>query len=126
MQALVANSATIVLGKVIGAYGVKGWVKLVSFTDPPANIARYDPVSLRSTRLAGVQTPGLETKILELKSHGKHYIARLAGCDDRSRAEQLRQMEIVVSSSQLPPLQEGDYYWHQLIGLRVFSEIYCP
>ena len=55
------------------------------------------------------------------RAQGKNVIARLEGCDDRNQAEALSGCRILIDPAQLPSLQEGDYYWSDLIGLRVES-----
>jgi 16S rRNA processing protein RimM len=111
-----SDKGNMVLGKITAVYGVKGWVKIYSFTDPIENIFEYQPWRLK---IGGV----LKTIEVEAgKRHGKGLIAKLTGVDDREIARSYCGHEIVADSSLLPELDEGDYYWSQLEGLLVYTE----
>lgn len=99
----------VVLGRVVGVFGVRGWVKILSETDPPENIQRYSPWLLRNRAL----------RLLSSQRHGKGLIARLEGCEDRDQAQALVGLEIAVRRSQLPPPGADEYYWADLEGLEV-------
>ena len=110
----------VTLGRVAGAYGVKGWLKVISFTRPESNILDYP-------RWWIAKGEGFETKLLEGRVHGRGLVAQISGHDglpvtDRNIAESLIGSEIQVQRGELPPLQAGEYYWHDLIGLKVESE----
>lgn len=105
----------VVVGRIEGAYGVKGWVRVRSFTDPPANILDYDPWHLRLAR--GQQ----DCERLETRPHGKGFVARLAGIDDRDAAAALGGAEIEVPRDCLAPTGAGEYYWNDLLGLDVVT-----
>lgn len=103
----------ITLGTITSVYGVKGWVKIFSYTDPMDQILDYGEwVLVRD----GDSRPVRADKG---KSHGKGMIAHIAGVDDREEAEKLAGYEIRVSRSQLPDLPEGQFYWWQLEGCQV-------
>ena len=106
----------ILLGRVTGAFGVRGDVKLESWTEPRAQIFRYQPWILRSAN-------GVERELRGAKGRdtGKHVVATLPGCDDRDAAEALRGTEILVPREALPPPAPGEYYWVDLEGLRVVT-----
>jgi 16S rRNA processing protein RimM len=104
----------ILLGRVVGAFGVRGQLKLESWTEPRDAIFRYQPWTLRDAQgrereLAGVR--GRES--------GKNVIADFPGVADRDAAEALRGTEICVPRSALSPPKPGEYYWVDLEGLRV-------
>ena len=101
----------VIVGKISTAFGVKGWVKVISFTDPIENLATLSPWYINSKAIA----------IEECKKHGDTLIAKLTGCDDRDKALLLRGKEISILREQLPPLTNQEYYWHDLKGLRVFT-----
>ena len=103
----------LVLGRISGLYGVQGWVKIYSFTDPRENILHYG--RWRLLRNGQWQT----AKVVEGKRHGKGVIARLDLFDDRERAREYIGAEIAVPRDALPPLPFGEYYWADLEGLRV-------
>lgn len=101
------------LGRVIGAFGIRGWIRLESYTEPPAGILEYPTwhLSNRSGRRA--------VRVEEARPHGRHFVARLAGCDDRNGAEELARDTIEVPRSELPPLGEREHYRADLIGMTV-------
>ncbi len=106
----------VVLGQINGVFGVRGWVKVFSHTEPRENIVRY-----RDWLVAGPS--GWEPmRVLEGRRHGKGVIARLAGCEDRDAAQALIGREIAVRRSQLPPLEAGSWYWTDLEGMEVVTE----
>lgn len=97
----------IALAAVAGAHGVKGEVRLKLFTDSVENLKRY----------ATVFVGGTERKLKSVRAGSPGAIARLSGVDDRSAAEALRGQLVEVDRSALPPLEEGEYYHADLIGL---------
>jgi 16S rRNA processing protein RimM len=106
----------ILLGRVHGAFGVRGELKLESFTEPRNAIFRYQPWVLRDAQgrereLSGVR--GRET--------AKGVVATFPDVDDRDMAEALRGTEVWVQRSALPPPEPGEYYWVDLEGLRVVN-----
>lgn len=105
----------VVLGRISAPYGVKGWVKVVSFTDPKDNILRYQPWRLKGPK-------GWESWVLtQGRVHGKGLVAKLEGCDDRDQAALLGKRDIAVPRAQLPQPEEGAYYWADLQGLQVVN-----
>lgn len=109
-------SNLIAVGRISTVYGVKGWVKVHSETEPRDNIFQYSPWWLKTRH--GVKTYEVD----EFRPHGSGLVAHLVGVDDRDQAQALGRVEIAIDRSQLAELAEGDYYWSQLIGLRVVSE----
>ena len=110
------SSKPIILGKIAGVYGVKGWVKVISYSRPMENIFQYPEWQLVTDE--GNKTVAIE----DGKQHGKGLIAKFAGLDDRDEAKQLFGMQIAVARDELPALPDGEYYWHDLIGLRVSNQ----
>lgn len=102
------------VGKVHGAFGVRGEVKLESFTEPRSAIFRYQPWVLRDAR-------GIERECEGAKGREtpKGVVATLPGVEDRDGAEATRGLEIFVPREALPPPKPGEYYWVDLEGLRV-------
>ena len=101
------------VGKISGVFGVKGWVKVFSFTDPRENILTYSPWLLKKDD---------ETKIVNVvdgQLQGKTIVAQLAGVNDRDQAASLMGWDIFISQDQLPKAAKGEYYWSELIGLNV-------
>lgn len=105
----------IVLGHVAGVYGIKGWLKLKSYTDPPLNAVQYLPLSLRK----GDQVQSVA--VVEAQERPQGLVVQFEGFSDRTAAEQWLRAELIAPLSALPPLPEGEYYWHQLVGLSVYS-----
>ncbi len=103
----------VIVGEVAGAYGIKGWVKIHSHTDPPRNILDYAP-----WLLAG-ENSEQEYKVLSGRMHGDFIVAHLEGVDDRDQALKLRASKILVPKDRFPPAEPGQYYWADLVGLRV-------
>lgn len=103
------------MGRIAGAFGVRGWLKVLSDAEPAESLLDYSPWLLK----LGGEWKGY--KVLEGGVHGKGLIARLEGVDDRDQAELLRGAEIAIERARLEPLEEGEYYWADLIGLRVVT-----
>jgi len=108
------------LGKITGVHGVKGWVKVFSNTEPKEGIAKYNPWFLQHPNINGGQWR--EIKVEAGRPQGKTVIAKLEGYDDRDAALQLAGALIAISSEQLQELREDEYYWRDLIGLRVVNQ----
>ena len=104
-----------VLGAVTGPYGTRGWVRIRSSTDPPENILRYAPWQVgRDGRWSTVG-------VAEGRTQGRGVVARLDGCHDRDDALGYRGCEIAVERSRLPDPEDGEFYWTDLVGLRVVT-----
>jgi len=102
------------VGHILGAQGIKGWVRVFSNTSPRDNIVKYSPwIIEQGDELNAVSISG--------RSQGKNIVAQLDGCDNRSAAEALTGCRILIDPAQLPRLQAGEYYWSDLIGLQVES-----
>ena len=104
----------ILLGRIHGAFGVRGELKLESFTDPVRGILAYQPWLLRDARGAEREVDGARGR-----DTAKGLVATLPGIEDRDAAEALRGTEVWVPRSVLPPPAPGEYYWVDLEGLRV-------
>jgi 16S rRNA processing protein RimM len=106
----------ILLGRVAGAFGVRGEVKLESWTEPRSAIFRYQPWILRDAQGNEREISGVRGK-----ESGKHVVATFPDVADRDAVEAMRGIEIYVPRSALPPPREGEYYWVDLEGLRVVT-----
>lgn len=101
------------MGRVAGPYGIKGWFKLVSHTQPRENILQYQ-------NFVGSLNGKLRPLVMdEAKPHGKGLIAHIRGFDTPEDIRLLTGLELMVPLSELPELEGDDYYWHQLTGLKV-------
>ena len=105
----------ILLGRVLGAFGVRGELKVQSFTDPEGALLRYQPWLLvhrgSERELAGVQG----------RTTNKGVNATMPGIEDRDAAQALAGAEIWVPRDRLPPPKPGEYYWVDLEGLEVVN-----
>lgn len=106
-----ARPRLLVVGRISGFYGLRGWVKVFSETEPRDNILTYNPwylgVGHRPRRLA------------EGKLHGKGLVARLEDCEGRDQAAALIGLEVKIRRDQLPRLGTDEFYWADLVGLSV-------
>lgn len=101
------------VGKISGVFGIKGWVKVFSFTANKENILKYSPWMLRKAD---------ETKTIKVINgnlQGKAVVAQLDGINDRDQAESLMGWDIFISPAQLPKTRQNEYYWSDLVGLSV-------
>ena len=105
----------LLLGRITGVSGVRGWVKVHSDTDPRTNILNYSPWYLEH------QGRWEAFEVQDGRPQGKTLVARLAGVEDRETAMQLVGRPVAIRREQLPAAGENEYYWHQLVGLAVFT-----
>lgn len=103
----------IVMGKLGAAFGIRGWLKVFSSTEDAESIFDYQPWFIQ--RAGKWQQVELES----WKRHSQEIIIKVKGIDDRDAAALLTNCEVVVDANSLPSLEEGDYYWKDLIGCKV-------
>ena len=104
----------VVMGKVVGAQGIQGWVKVQTFTEYLDSLLDYN------TWYVGNEQEWRPLKVLEANVHGgKVLIAKLQGILDRTAAEKCKGLLIAVPRNSLPEQPEGEYYWSDLVGLAV-------
>lgn len=106
----------IVLGRVAGPFGVRGWLKVASFTDPPGQILDYGV-----WHTGGPGDVVQELRPAEGRPHGKVFVVRLDGIGDRNAAIALGKPELWVDRQELPALKKGEYYRGDLLGLEVVN-----
>ena len=104
----------IVVGRIAGVFGVRGWVRVRSFTDPPGNILRYGPWCVGDTIHK-------DYRVTDGSVHGRGVIAHLEGVDDRDVARALIGASIRVPRAQFDAPAPGEFYWSDLIGLQVMN-----
>jgi 16S rRNA processing protein RimM len=109
------NADRVVLGRIVGLHGVRGGLKVYSYTRPAAGILGYSPWLLG---LGGGWQSVVRTETL---SRHKRLVAYLEGYGDRDSAAPLVGAEIAVRREQLLPLPDGDHYWADLIGLEAYN-----
>lgn len=110
------NDRRVLLGRIVGVFGVEGWVKIHSFTEPRENIFRYSPWRVR----LGESETSMEKP--QGRAQGKGLVGRLPGISDREQAAGMIGAEIWVERSALPSPRDGEHYWVDLEGLRVVAE----
>ncbi|KKO48770.1 16S rRNA-processing protein RimM [Arsukibacterium sp. MJ3] len=106
----------VVLGKFGAVYGINGWLKVVAYTDIPEGIFDYTPWQIK------LQGNWLPLQVASWKRHSNGLIAKLDGVNDRDLAQRYVNAEIAVTPQALPSLEEGDYYWKDLMGLAVINQ----
>lgn len=107
------SEATLRIGRLNGAWGVSGWVKVFSFTQPPENIFDYQPWQADGS-------PGL-LHVREWRRQGPRLVARIEEIDSREDAERLAGVELRIPIDALPESGPGQYYWKDLLNLRVLN-----
>lgn len=103
-------------GEVSGVFGVKGLVKVFSFTDPRENILAYSPWILQKNNITR------EVKVVGGQRQGNNVVAELEGITDRDAALALLGWKILIRKQQLPKAKPGEYYWADLVGLNVENQ----
>jgi 16S rRNA processing protein RimM len=111
-----SSTRRILLGRVHGAFGVRGELKLESFTDPANAIFRYQPWILRDAQGRERELAGASGRLT-----AKGIVATFPDVADRDAADALRGTEVWAPRSALPPPKPGEYYWVDLEGLRVVN-----
>ncbi|MCY4148711.1 MAG: ribosome maturation factor RimM [Gammaproteobacteria bacterium] len=101
----------IVIGRIVGHHGLKGWVKVDSFTRPREQFREYQTI------LVGKKGTWKQVRIEEHKAHSRNLLIRLGECESREQAEPVIGADIAIEHDQLTELSEGEYYWIDLIGL---------
>lgn len=104
------------LGSINGSHGVKGSIKVFSYTDPIDAITSYSPWLLRKGRTEK------QVEVVSGQKQGKRLIAQLKGITNRNESDELIGFEIYAAKQSLPELEPGEHYWFQLEGLLVKNE----
>ncbi|MFL6736814.1 MAG: ribosome maturation factor RimM [Sphingomonas sp.] len=97
----------VALAAVAGAHGIKGELRLKLFSDSLESLSRHDELYVA----------GAKRRLVVIRESGRTAVARFEGVDDRSAAEALRGALVEVDRSALPPLEDGEYYYSDLVGL---------
>ncbi len=106
-------SKHVVVGKFGAVYGIKGWLKVHSYTDETESIFDYQPLLIKQKgRLQEVQ-------VTDWRRHNKGLVAKLEGFDLREDAQSLVGIEILVNDELLPELDSDEFYWRDLMGCKV-------
>lgn len=124
----------LVVATISAVFGVKGWLKVNSHTQPPENAFKYLPWKIKvSGSIADLKSESShsntlmedwnwqELAVAEYKRHAKGLIVRFEGCNDRDEARRYTGQDVYIDQDLMPVLASGDHYWHELEGLKVFN-----
>lgn len=101
------------LGEIVAAHGIKGWVKIVTFTEHPEDLVAYGPLVRQDLSPISVHLENLKSATTIL--------ARIEGCTTRNQAEAYKGAKLYIHRDQLPPLDEDEYYHSDLVGMKVIN-----
>lgn len=104
-----------IVGKLGSTYGIRGWLRVYSFTENAENIFAYQPWFLK------IKGEWQEVELEDFKHHNHEFIVKLKNVDNREEAQMLTNIEIGVDLAIFPELEDGEYYWHDLIGCDVVN-----
>ena len=104
------------MGRVVGAFGLNGWVKVKVFTESADTLGTFPHWLVQSGE------SWREMALEDFQIHSKGPVAKLAGCDDRDAADALRGAEVAVTREALGEAEDGTVYWVDLVGLEVVDE----
>ncbi len=105
----------LVVGKFGATYGIRGWLKVISYTDDAESIFQYSPWYIKQ------KGEWIEYKVESWKRHNKGMVAKLEGLEIREDANLLTNFEIAINSDSLPKLSEDEFYWRELFGMQVVT-----
>ena len=103
------------MGRVSAPFGVKGWIKVQPFTAATGNLLSYTVWWL------GCHDAWLKYAVSNVQVHGRSVVAQLEGCDDREAAARFRGMQVAIPRDVLPKAGTNEFYWADLIGLKVVN-----
>ena len=110
------NSEWLVVGRFGRPHGIKGFITVVSFTEPRDNILNYTHWHVC------INNQWQPLNVLETKVNNKFILAHVEGYQEREQVARLTNVEIAVKREQLQKLKPDEYYWHQLVGLNVVNQ----
>lgn len=106
----------VLLGQIVGVFGVKGWIKLESYTRPRKAIFEYNPWRL------GLKNGWEKRAVVAGEARNNGLVAKLEGIEDRDAAHDLIGTEIGIPRDELPAAAKGEVYWADLIGCMVSNQ----
>ena len=110
------NNDKVLIGKITSSHGVRGQVKIMSFAQNPVDIDNYNPI---------FDTNNNELKIkITSKAQGKNsdiFIVTISGISDKNHADDLKNTELFINKDQLSDDEDGEFYYTDLIGLKVIN-----
>lgn len=105
----------IVIGKIGKTYGVHGWLKIHSYTEPANNILSYQPWLIKQ------HGQWQEIEVVGGREHGPGVVVKFSNYDDPESASHFTGSEIAIYRDELPPPEKGEFYWADLEGLQVVN-----
>tara|TARA_B100000902_G_scaffold14975_1_gene18073 strand:- start:573 stop:1088 length:516 start_codon:yes stop_codon:yes gene_type:complete len=108
-----SQDSKVTLGKIVSHFGVKGWLKVFSYTKPREQITKYQEIKIDNDHLKS------DFKLEAWKIHGKHILLKIEKFDNRDDAGVFINSQIIIDRKNLPNLAEGQYYWSDLEGMEV-------
>ncbi len=109
------SSQETVIGQITSVFGIKGWLKVFSYTDPKEGILNYRDWTL------DLDGRRISVKLEEGRRQGKAIVVRLKDIDNREAALKYCGASVKVATNELPELPQGEFYWFQLVGLDVYT-----
>lgn len=116
------------VGRIVDAWGVKGWIKVQAFAADPQALFSSRRWFLKPPEGGPVRRPvpggpvlPAMLRVISAREHGDVVVAQVHGVDDRSGAEALRGQRVFVGRSSFPTAGDGEYYWVDLIGMAVLN-----
>jgi len=106
----------VVLGKITSPYGIRGWLKIHSYTDKKDNIIYYQPWIIH------FHNEYHEIKLEDWKTRASSFIIKIKGYNTRDESIKFSNTNIIGDSSLFPILEDGEYYWTELIGCHVITK----
>ena len=110
------NDKKLLVGKINGFFGLQGWVKVFSYTNPRSNILNYSTWSIM------FDDTFQAIDIIKGREQSKTIVAHLRGIDNREDSQKFIGKDVYIDKELLPELKEGEYYWHELIGFKVINK----
>ena len=110
-----ASKEFIPVGKIAGVFGIKGWMKVFSYTDPRKNILSYTPLYL------SVKGQWVEAKVSNGRVQGKGIVIALENVTDPEQVLPLIGTALAIKKEQLKPTRSDEFYWSELTGLKVIN-----
>ena len=103
----------VIIGKFGRVHGIKGFITLISFTEPRDNIFKYPHWH------AYINEHWQPLRLVEKELTAKHFLVRIEGYTERHQAANLTNIKVGILKKELPSLPPDEYYWHELIGMVV-------
>ncbi|MDC9714345.1 MAG: ribosome maturation factor RimM [Gammaproteobacteria bacterium] len=104
------------VGTINGLFGVQGWVKIFSHTQPRKNILSYKPWHIQ------IDGQWQTLEVINGREQSKTIVAKIKDIDNREQATSMIGIDVYIEKSQLPKLKGDEHYWRDLIGLEVVNQ----